>query len=158
MRTILALELLAAPLILLAAPAAAQEAGPLAWLGGSWRGTGTMFGNPSEAVLEVAPAGDGFDLRYRAGRFEGRAAYRPAGDGRWRADWSDNRGVAFPIAAVAAERTLAADWGSAETERGRTVYRLLSDGRLELVDTVVTAGGGMREFARHTLVRANATE
>ena len=148
---------LATLLLIAAVPAAAQEAA-LPWLSGRWQGPGTMFGNPSEAVLEVSPTTTGFDLHYRAGRFEGRAAYRPIGDGRWQASWSDNRGVSFPIAAVADGQMLTSDWGSAETERGRTVYRLLEDGSLELVDTVATQGGGTREFARHRLVRANSAE
>lgn len=142
--------LAAASLLLAAAPAAAQEAGNLDWLAGSWRGAGTMFGQPSEAALDVRPALGGrfVELSYRAGGFEGRAFYSPAGEGRWRAAWFDNRGVTFPIAAAVADRTLTADWGSAETERGRTVYRLLPDGRLEVSDT---AAG--REFARHLLAR-----
>ncbi len=147
-------ELLAAPLILLAAPAVAQGEAALPWLVGSWQGSGTMFGNASEATLDVHPTAEGFDLRYRAGRFEGRAAYRPLGAGRWQASWSDNRGVSFPIAATVDGQTLTADWGSAETERGRTVYRLMPDGRLEVTDTVATQGGGSREFARHVLARA----
>lgn len=148
----------AAMFLLGAAPVAAQEAGALPWLSGRWQGPGTMFGNPSEAVLEVSPTTTGFDLRYRAGRFEGRAAYRPIGGGRWQASWTDNRGVSFPIAAIADGQVLTSDWGSAETERGRTVYRLLEDGSLELVDTVATQGGETREFARHRLVRANSAE
>ena len=149
---------LAALFLVAAAPAPAQEAGALPWLSGRWQGSGTMFGNPSEAVLEVSPTTTGFDLHYRAGRFEGRAVYRPLGGGRWQASWSDNRGVSFPIAAVADGQMLTSDWGSAETERGRTVYRLLEDGSLELVDTVATPGGGSGEFARHRLVRANSAE
>ena len=50
---------------------------------------------------------------------------------------------------------LTADWGSAETERGRTVYRLLADGRLEATDSVAGAGGALREFARHVLQKAD---
>jgi hypothetical protein len=88
-------------------------------------------------------------VSYRAGRFEGRAFYRPVADGRWQATWFDNRGVSFPIQAVLAGRVLTSEWGSAETERGRTIYRLLPDGRLEVTDT---AGG--RDFARHVLSRA----
>ncbi len=49
-------------------------------------------------------------------------------------------------------------WGSAETERGRTVYRLRDDGRLEVVDSVMTGDGGAREFARHVLSRAFSSE
>ncbi|HEV7658444.1 MAG TPA: hypothetical protein VGO55_01235 [Allosphingosinicella sp.] len=140
-------------LCLVAAPAFASD-GPSAlhWLEGRWRGTGTMFGQASEAVLEVRPALGGrfLEFSYRAGRFEGRAFYRPAGEGRWQATWFDNRGITFPIQAVLAGQTLTADWGSAETERGRTIYRLLPDGRLEVTDS---AGG--RAFASHVLARAD---
>ena len=133
-----------------AAPAAAQDVAALAWLQGSWHGTGTMFGRPSEARLEVHPALGGrfVELSYRASGFEGRAFYRRLGEGRWQATWFDNRGISFPIAAREDGRVLTADWGSAGTERGRTVYRLLSDGRLEVTDT---AGG--RDFASHVLSR-----
>jgi hypothetical protein len=123
----------------------------LEWLHGSWQGAGTMFGRASTARLEVRPTlGSAFlELSWRASDFEGRAFYRPAGvSGRWRATWFDNRGTSFPIEAVAAGRTLTAEWGSAGTERGRTIYRLLPDGRLEVTDH---AGG--REFARHILTR-----
>lgn len=153
-------RLLAVLLLLIAAPAAAQQAAPLAWLEGRWQGAGTMFGNASEAVLDVRPAlGDRWlELSWRAGRFEGRAFYRADGEGRWRATWFDNRGISFGIEAALADRTLTSDWGSAETERGRTVYSLRDDGRLEVVDSVMTPGGEPREFARHILSRASSTE
>ena len=130
------------------APAPAPEVSTLAWLQGNWQGAGTMFGRASEARLEIRPALGGrfLELSYRAGPFEGRAFYRPTGESRWRATWFDNRGISFPIEAVAAGRTLTAEWGSADTERGRTIYRLLPDGRLEVTDH---AGG--RDFAVHTL-------
>jgi hypothetical protein len=140
-------------LCLVAAPAFAAD-GPSAlhWLEGRWRGPGTMFGQASEAVLEVRPALGGrfTEFSYRAGRFEGRAFYRPVEDGRWQATWFDNRGISFPIQAVLAGGTLTSDWGSAETERGRTIYRRLPDGRLEVTDS---AGG--RVFASHVLSRAD---
>ena len=50
---------------------------------------------------------------------------------------------------MASERLLTTDWGSADTERGRTIYRLRPDGRLEVTDH---AGG--RDFASHVLTRA----
>ena len=143
--------LAAAAALVAAGPAPAQDVAALAWLQGSWQGTGTAIGRPSEARLEIRPALGGrfLELSYRAGTFEGRAFYRPAGEGRWRATWFDNRGTSFPIEAVAAEGVLTANWGSAETERGRTTYRLRPDGRLEVTDH---AGG--REFASHVLNRA----
>jgi len=150
-------SVVAALVLFVAAPAVAQEAGGLAWLVGSWRGAGTMFGRASAAALDVRPALGGrfLELSYRAGGFEGRAFYRPVGEGRWQATWFDNRGTSFPIDAVAAERVLTADWGSAETERGRTVYRLLADGRLEVTDAAAGTNCDMREFARHVLEKAD---
>lgn len=139
-----------------AAPAASRpDIAALAWLTGKWSGPGTMFGNASQAVLEVRPALGGrfLELSYRAGGFEGRAFYRPAADGRWQATWFDNRGVTFPIAAVVSEQVLTSDWGSAETERGRTIYRLLADGRLEVTDS---AAG--RVFASHVFTREDPDE
>jgi hypothetical protein len=150
-------RLLAFLLLLAAAlPAVAQDVAALSWLTGSWRGTGTMFGNASEAVLEVRPALGGrfVELSYRAGGFEGRAFYRPTGEGRWRATWFDNRGISFPIEARLHGQVLTADWGSAETERGRTIYRLGADGTLEVSDSVTARDDTSRQFARHMLRRA----
>ena len=113
---------------------------------------------PSEATLEIRPALGGrfLELSYRAGGFEGRAFYRPAGDGRWRATWFDNRGITFPIEAVAGGPALTADWGSAETERGRTVYRLAEDGRLDVTDSCRRRGRRQRDIRRATSPRPAA--
>ncbi len=150
-------RLIALLLLIAAVPAAAQDVSGLSWLAGSWRGAGTMFGNASEAALDVRPTLGGrfVEFSWRAGGFEGRAFYRPAAEGRWQASWFDNRGVTFPIAAVAGERTLTADWGTAETERGRTVYRLAADGRLTVTDSVLRPDGAYRDFASHVLARAD---
>lgn len=147
---------LVALLVLVAAPAAAQESGTLSWLVGEWHGTGTMFGNPSEAALSVRPVLGGrfIELSYRAGRFEGRAMYRSGPEGRWQAQWFDNRGLTFPIEARESERTLTADWGSPDTEQGRTVYLLAADGRLTVTDSV-RRGGDYRVFASHVLEKAD---
>jgi hypothetical protein len=153
----MARALLAAVALVCTAPAAAQDVAALGWLSGSWQGSGNMFGRPSEARLEVRPALGGrfVELSYRAGSFEGRAFYRPAEDGSWRATWFDNRGMSFPIGALLEGRTLTANWGSAETERGRTVYRLAEDGRLYVSDSVLRPDGSHREFAAHILARAD---
>jgi hypothetical protein len=134
------------------APAAAPEAGSLAWLHSNWQGSGTMFGRPSQARLEIRPTLGGrfIELNWRASGFEGRAFYSTVSPGRWCAIWFDNRGISFAIDATLSGRTLTGDWGSAETERGRTIYRLLPDSRLEVTDT---AGG--RGFASHILARAD---
>lgn len=146
-------RLLAALFLLIAAPAAAQGSDAPAWLVGSWQGSGTMFGNPSEATLEIRPTPEGFALDYRAGAFAGQAAYRALGGGRWRADWTDNRGTSLAIEAVEAGPMLTAEWSGAE--RGRTVYRLADDGRLHVTDSVARPDGSFRDFAGHVLTRAD---
>lgn len=140
-----------------AVPATAEEISALGWLSGSWRGTGTMMGNASEGALDVRPVLGGrfVELSWRAGRFEGRAFYRPVGDGRWRATWFDNRGISFPIEAVHSNGTLTANWGSAETERGTTIYTLVAEGRLVVTDAVRRPDGTYRVFAEHVLARAD---
>ena len=139
---LLALLLATVPAVATAQPPGTpQPITALAWITGSWRGSGTMFGNPSEASLVIAPvlAGRFLELSYRAGPFEGRAFYSPGAAGAWQARWFDSRGMTFPIAARADGRTLTSDWGSAETERGRTVYRLADDGRL--TSSILSASG-----------------
>ena len=135
-------------------PAVASPATVMSWIIGEWRGSGTMFGNPSEASLSVRPALGGrfIEFSYRAGRFEGRAFYGPTPGGGWRAQWFDNRGVTFPIVAREIERSLTSEWGSAETEHGQTLYRLAPDGRLHVTDAV-RRDGVWREFASHILTR-----
>lgn len=156
---------LIAAALLLAAPAAAQQRSPppirqlptpLDWLIGSWRGTGTMMGRASEAALEVRPAlhGRWLEFSYRAGPFEGRAFYRARDDVRYRATWFDNRGISFEIEAMVEGQMLTSNWGNADTERGRTVYRLAGDGRLHLTDTVRRPDGSYVPFASHILTRA----
>lgn len=142
-----------------AVPAVAQpeqDVAGLSWLVGSWRGAGTMLGQPSQAELVIRPALGGrfLELNYRAGGFEGRAFYHHAGEGRWQARWFDNRGVRFAIEATAVDRSLMADWGSEGTERGQTVYRLADDGRLHVSDSVLR-DGAMHPFASHILIRSD---
>ncbi len=137
------------------APPVQQRPAPLDWLAGSWRGAGTMMGRASEASLTVRPAlaGRWLEFSYRAGPFEGRAFYRARDDVRYRATWFDNRGISFDIEGIVEGQTLTSNWGNADTERGRTVYRLVEDGRLHLTDSVLRPDGQYREFASHVLSR-----
>lgn len=147
---------IAAVAILAAAPAAAQDATTLNWLVGEWRGTGTMFGRPSTARLSVQPVLGGrfLELNYRAGGFGGRALYQFVNGGRWLAQWFDNRGTTFAIQGFQIEQTLRAEWGSPETEEGRTTYVLRPDGRLTVTDSV-RRDGTWRDFASHVFEKTD---
>ena len=148
----------------LAAPAAmAQDpAGSLDWLHGSWSGTGTVQGAPSEATLEVAPALGGrfVELRYRFAtqgerpfRFEGRGFYRAEGAG-WRGQWFDSTGATRPLSGTVAGSTLTTEWGDAATEQGRTTYRLEATDALQVTDEVLRRDGQWHVFASHRFTRS----
>jgi hypothetical protein len=134
----------------------------LEWLVGKWEGGGIHSGRQSKASLEAAIVlGSRYvELSYRAdlgirhmGIFEGRAFYWPLDDGGWKAHWFDSWGNKLPVTAAVEGTTLTADWGTAGTEKGRTIYRLIPDGRLEIVDYQLDEDGSRREFARQTLRR-----
>ena len=167
----LLLSILLPLLILGARPAAAsQMRAPfeLEWLVGTWEGGGKHSGRDSKAILKAdfSLGGRYVELSYRLdlgdpkesaflrGTFEGRAFYWPLEDGGWKAFWFDSWDNRLPVSARVEGQMLTADWGDAGTQRGRTIYRLLPDGRLEIVDFLRSPGGKQREFARQTLVRA----
>ena len=147
-------------LALLATAAAAQQPAGLDWFHGSWSGSGTVQGSPSEATLEVAPALGGrfVELRYsfatqgeRPFRFEGRGFYRPEGEG-WHGQWFDSTGAVRPLAGTVSGTTLRTEWGEESTERGRTTYRLEGT-TLHVSDEVLRRDGQWHVFARHDLTR-----
>jgi hypothetical protein len=86
-------------------------------------------------------------------RFEGRAFYRPSGAGRYRGFWIDNSGAIRPIDAQADGDALVSAWGTDDTERGETTYRLTADGRLEITDRVRQRDGVWREFGQSVLMK-----
>jgi hypothetical protein len=134
---------------------------------GEWRGTGVVTGRASEVTMTWSrDVGDAFvHLRFRnamaegGGRpaqvFEGRGYYRSAsatamgGAGTW----IDSRGFIFPVAFTISADALTSEWGTASTERGRTVYRLTPTGTLEVIDFVRLPDGQYREFGRTELKR-----
>jgi hypothetical protein len=48
---------------------------------------------------------------------------------------------------------LTAHWGNEETETGRSQYRLLDDGTLEAIDSVMNDAGEWQEFGHAILAR-----
>lgn len=145
--------------------AASQPADPvMARLLGRWEGTGTILKQPSTVRMEWAAALDGQFVRLtfqsligaepRSQRFEGHAYYKGTTPAQFVATWFDSSGTVRPIAATSTSDELAAAWGTVDTELGETVYRILSDGRLEVVDRVKGKDGAWREFGRSNLTRA----
>lgn len=133
----------------------------LSRLAGQWTGAGTVLNQPAKIQMEWAweLSGQFLKLTFRnefgtapkVNVFEGHAYYRAAGNGRYRGMWFDNSGMFRPLDARREGDALVSLWGTPETEQGETVYRLLSEGRMEVVDRVKGKDGTWREFGRTQL-------
>jgi hypothetical protein len=127
-------------------------------LAGGWIGTGTVVKKDAHVELALEPVLGGRYYRLawtnsggKDGRelFEGFAIYEQKPDGTLAATWWDSQGARHAIAATADAKALTALWG----ERGRTVYRLLDTGELEVTDSVKRPDGSWSEFGRTLLKR-----
>jgi hypothetical protein len=137
---------------------APAQAGFLGKLAGGWIGHGAVLKREAHVELTVAPALGGRFVRLqwvnhggRDGReaFEGLAIYEERPDGTASATWWDSQGARHAVIATASGKALTALWG----DRGRTVYRLLETGELEVVDSLKNADGSWSDFGRSTLKR-----
>jgi hypothetical protein len=133
-------------------------------LAGDWQGAGEVRGMASAQKMGWEPVLDGkflrlsFDNRMtgddgKAWRFSAQAFYRIQDDGTIAGTWFDSRGVSFPLSgSIDAGDTLMILWGTDDSERGRTRYRLTATG-LDVTDEVMTKEGGWRTFGRSWLTR-----
>ncbi len=127
-------------------------------LQGGWIGAGAVMKREAHVELTVTPVlGERFvRLQWvnnggKDGRqlFEGLAIYEERPDGTLAATWWDSQGARHAVTAAVEGSALTAIWG----ERGRTVYRLLDTGALEVTDSVKRPDGSWSEFGRTTLKR-----
>ncbi|HEY7754141.1 MAG TPA: hypothetical protein VH856_10030 [Steroidobacteraceae bacterium] len=155
-------------LLLLGSPAArADEARTrdfFAAIAGEWLGSGETLGMASTQRARWEPALDAAFFRFvfdnrmttsdgKESRFRAEAFYRVGGDGAVTGTWLDSRGMTLPLTGLVDDSgALTIDWGTAETERGRSTYRLL-EGALEVTDEVMNPDGGWRVFGRTVLRR-----
>lgn len=150
-------------LFLTALLVALQGASPpdplLSRLAGRWDGTGTVLNTAATVRLACEWTLDGRFLRLTfvnqmgPRRFEGHAYYRALGTGRYRGMWFDNSGMMRPIEAQQDGDALVAAWGTPDTERGETTYRLLADGAMEITDRVLGRDGAWRPFGQVRVTR-----
>lgn len=134
---------------------------------GTWQGDGKAFGMPARLDLKWEwVLGDKFlrltlrnEMRNANGQtqvFEGHAYYRPAGPAngsKYEARWFDSRGTSFPIQAHGEGESLIALWGSPDQEDGKSIYRLIEPGKLEVIDAVRQKDGSWKEFGRFVVQR-----
>jgi hypothetical protein len=151
----------------IAGPALAEEsasARALNALVGDWQGTGTTSDMPSKQRLHWETVLGGKFVRLtldnrmqtpdgKEWQFQAQALYRVLPDGTIAGTWFDSRGYTFPLNGRADDSgVLTIDWGSDDTERGLSRYRI-RDGRLEVTDEVQDKDGTIRVFGRSTLER-----
>ena len=116
-------------------------------LAGSWQGSGMLFGVPATFSMTWQWVLDGkflhltFENRIPREGAEDRvmaaqAFYRPTGDDGFEGTWFDSRGRVGPRVVIGKDFTLVTHWGSPDTERGKTEYRVVSKDSIEVVDFV----------------------
>jgi hypothetical protein len=147
---------------------AGQSASPgdsfLQRLEGTWQGDGKTLGMPARLQMKWEWVLGGKFLRLSLRNemksasgsiqiFEGHAYYEPAGQGKYEARWFDSRGLSFPIKGAVEADALTAQWGTPEQEQGKSVYKFLEAGKLEVVDSVKQKDGSWKEFGRFVATR-----
>ncbi|MFQ5652713.1 MAG: DUF6265 family protein [bacterium] len=135
----------------------AQEEALLDSFIGSWRGAGTLFGQQAEFVMtwERVLHGQFVRLSFRNPAIQAEAFYHLTDSPESRGTWIDSRGVILPLTAVVHDSVLETTWGSAETEQGRTTYRLLEPNAMNVTDFVFK-DGQWRRFGHARYTRQNA--
>ncbi len=133
-------------------------------LAGNWQGEGKAFGMPARLritwewvlgnkFIKLSLRNEMSGTNGQKQIFEGHAYYRPIGNGKYEAQWFDSRGMSFPIKAQAEGEALVALWGSPQQEEGRSSYKILDDGSIEVVDSVKQKDGTWQEFGRVVVKR-----
>ena len=135
----------------------------LSRLQGTWQGDGKAFGMSARLSMKWEWVLGGKFLRLNLKNemqsatgntsFEGHAYYRPAGEGKYEGEWFDSRGVSFAIKGNMEGDALTALWGAPGEEQGRSIYKFLEAGKLEVVDSVRQKDGTWKEFGRFVVVR-----
>lgn len=130
-------------------------------LQGTWQGEGKAYGGPCHLQLKWEwVLGNKFlrlSLRSEIGAatserqvFEGQAYYRALSASKYDAQWFDSRGVSMTIKAQTEGNALVALWSGAE-EQGRSTYKFIEAGKLEVSDEVQMKDGSWKEFGHAIL-------
>lgn len=118
---------------------------------GSWSGTGTLFGAPAEFAMEWQwVLGASFlqlTFENRMSRAKGddivlnaKAFYQFTDNDGLEGTWFDSRGMKLPLNATFKDSALVTLWGTPDTEQGRTVYKVVSNIRIDVEDFVLKEG------------------
>lgn len=119
---------------------------------GSWEGEGELFGRPARFSMSWSWT---LEQQFVELRFENRlvqedgsaqkvleavALYRVTDDGALSGTWFDSRGQVVELSAAATADALSTHW-TADTEEGRTTYRVIDADTVEVEDHVLGEEG-----------------
>lgn len=131
-------------------------------LHGEWTGEAKLMANPVHTTLRWTSVLSGkftrLELEHRAGGAEGAVIF--AGHSyvantpgpKTSGTWFDSSGTVRPQAVRVDDGALIVDWGTAETEEGRSVYKLVEGDNLQVEDWV-KRGEEFHPFAGGNLTR-----
>jgi hypothetical protein len=124
---------------------------------GEWTGSGKLFGQDASFSMKWEKALGGKFIRLvfqnnftqngKKNTMDAEAMYKPVSDSSFEGSWFDSRGVVLPLKAVFSGSTLTAQWGSPETETGKTVYLVKSNNEIEVTD-FVQRNGQWQQFGK----------
>ena len=76
--------------------------------------------------------------------FKANSFYKIDDEGEISGTWFDNRGITFPLSGKLDDHKMTINWGSPETEEGRTVYQLNDNGGITVTDYIQRDGEYLR--------------
>ena len=85
--------------------------------------------------------------------FQGIAYYQVNEEEIFTGVWVDSQGDIMPIKAKLHDQTLVANWGTLDAKHGRSTYRLMENGQLEVTDEVGNDKGKYSQFGHSVLSR-----
>ncbi|MGK7397317.1 MAG: VOC family protein [Candidatus Cyclobacteriaceae bacterium M3_2C_046] len=114
---------------------------------GTWEGKGNLQGTEASFQMSWEKALDGKFVRLsfvskrkidstRNVLFKASAMYKPQGE-NWIGTWYDSRGMVLPLLAKITGLELVVVWGEEQSEKGRTIYRIISPNEMEVTDFVL---------------------
>ncbi|MBK7872542.1 MAG: hypothetical protein IPJ74_18610 [Saprospiraceae bacterium] len=115
---------------------------------GEWTGTGKLFGQEASfsMIWELTLNDQFIHLTFqnqltangKNNVMNAQAYYKPSSDNTFIGTWFDSRGMILPLNAIFKDNMLTTEWGSVETEKGKTTYEIKSKNVIEVKDYVFT--------------------
>lgn len=129
---------------------------------GEWEGSGTLMGNKAtfemkwEQVLDNQFLKLSFKNSFSDGSFsmQANAYYKLKEDGSFSGFWFDSRGASFPLKGTYTTTSITTEWEDNGVEKGRTEYKFLETGKIQVSDFVFREGS-YKKFAEATYQQKN---